>query len=415
MMRCQPEFAHRRPKPGCKLSVILIDWRVRESFHSLHYLNRQTLPREHYELIWLEFYRHNPAALAELLAANDAVLDQWLIAGYPDDCMYHKHRLYNLGLLLASGEYVVICDSDAIFTPRFLERILERFEQAPRSVVHLDQVRNVRRNLYPFRYPRIDEILGRGVRNWRGHTTAGLLPQADMFHACNYGACMAAPRQTLIDIGGADEDPGYLGYICGPYEMTWRLVNHGLEEHWLRDEFLYHTWHPNASGGNVEHHGPHDGAYVSLHALESRALGRVLPLVENPCVAKARMGHPLQPDELLRALGEQTEPSWKAAALPRPERRVAWIERGIDGFNVFYDGLRFYGIPCEYGPFEAARKHECQPLLHAKTAHRVRQLICYYNRLPKDFWGKFWAEPLYKLPLRVGKKIGRTFARLVEA
>src|SRR6266496_3403291 len=356
-----PDFVRHRPKPGCKLSVILIDWGARASFHSLHYLNRQTLPRDRYELIWLEFYRHEPAALRDLVTQNDATLDQWLIAGYPDDCLYHKHRLYNLGLLLAQGEYVVICDSDAIFTPHFLEKILARFEQAPRSVVHLDEVRNVRRSMYPFRYPSIDEVLGRGVRNWRGHTTAGLLPEADMLHACNYGACMAAPRQTLIDIGGADEHPGYLGYICGPYETTFRLVNHGFEEHWLRDEFLYHTWHPNASGGNVEYHGPHDGAYVALHALESRALGRVLPLVENPWIARARLGQPIPSDELLQALAGRGEPDWNVASPPSREPRVAWIERHYQGFNVFYDGRRFYGIPCASGVFDPARKSRYQP------------------------------------------------------
>jgi hypothetical protein len=44
----------------------------------------------------------------------------------------------------------------------------------------------------------------------------------------------------------------------------------------------------------------------------------------------------------------------------------------------------------------------------------VRQLIRYYNRLPKSFWGKFWAEPLYKLPLRVLTKMGRKVATLAE-
>ncbi len=415
MMHCQPKLLVRRPKRGCKISVILIDWRARESFHSLHYLNRQTLPRDQYELIWLEFYRHKPAELVDLVAKDKNILDQWLIAGYPDDCLYHKHRLYNLGLLLAQGEYVVICDSDAIFTPNFLAKLVAEFEHQPRSVIHLDEVRNVRRNLYPFSYPSIAEVLGRGVRNWRGHTTAGLLPQADMLHACNYGACMAAARRALIDIGGADEHSGYLGYICGPYEMTFRLVNHGLTELWLRDEFLYHTWHPNASGGNVEYHGPHDGAYVALDALESHALGRVLPLVENPWIAQARCGSTLAGDDLLNLLAAKLEPQWNVTALPQEAPRTAWIERQYEGFNVFYDGRRFYGIRCEHDVFDPSRKPEYQPLLRAKSAHRVRQLIRYYNRLPKDFWGKFWAEPLYKLPLRVCKKLSQGLAKLVEA
>ncbi|MCI0684196.1 MAG: glycosyltransferase [Gemmataceae bacterium] len=415
MSQPQPEFVCRHPKPGCKLSVILIDWRVRESFHSLHYLNRQTLPRDQYELIWLEFYRHQPAALRGLAARNPGTLDQWLSAGYPDDCLYHKHRLYNLGLLLAHGEHVVICDSDAIFTPNFLARIVAHFEQSPRSVLHLDQVRNVRRRFYPFCYPSIAEVLGRGVRNWRGHTTAGLLPEADMIHACNYGACMAAPRQALMDLGGADESLGYLGYICGPYEMTFRLGHHGLAEHWLRDEFLYHAWHPNASGGNVEYHGPHDGAYVALDALEARALGRVLPLVENPWIQRSRLGHAVSSDDLLQSLAQTPEPAWQRDAVLAPAPRIAWIERDFEGFNVFYDGRRFHGIRRAHGVFDPARKNTYQPRLHARTAHRVRQLIRYYNRLPKDFWGKFWAEPLYKLPLRVCQKMGRELARLVEA
>lgn len=415
MMHCQPESLLRRPKPGCKVSVILIDWRARESFHSLHYLNRQSLPRDQYELIWLEFYRHKPAALRDLVAKDRRILDQWLIAGYPDECLYHKHRLYNLGLLVSQGEYVVICDSDAVFTPNFLARIVGRLERESRSVVHLDEVRNVSRKFYPFCYPTIDEILGRGVRNWRGHTTAGLLPEADMLHACNYGACMAAPRQALIDIGGADEAPGYLGYICGPYEMTFRLVNHGFAEHWLPDEFLYHTWHPNASGGNVEYHAPHDGTYVALDALEARALGRVMPLVENPWIARSRCGAPVDGDDLLHSIAGSAEPQWQSAGLKSPHSRIGWIERHFEGFNVFYDGDRFYGIPAAHGVFDPASKRAYQPLVRARTAHRVRQLIRYYNRLPKDFWGKFWAEPLYKLPLRLCKKLGRELAKLAEA
>src|SRR5215467_2569461 len=49
------------------LSFVLIDWGVRESFHTLKYLADQTAPRERYEVIWLEFYEHMPAALDRML------------------------------------------------------------------------------------------------------------------------------------------------------------------------------------------------------------------------------------------------------------------------------------------------------------------------------------------------------------
>ena len=52
----------------------LIDWGVRESFHSLHYLNRQTVDRADYELIWLEFYNRKPLALTDLVASGNGAI-----------------------------------------------------------------------------------------------------------------------------------------------------------------------------------------------------------------------------------------------------------------------------------------------------------------------------------------------------
>ena len=62
-----PELVLHHPRPSCKLSIILLDWGVRESFHSLDYLNRQTVARDQYELIWLEFYRRKPLKLQEMV------------------------------------------------------------------------------------------------------------------------------------------------------------------------------------------------------------------------------------------------------------------------------------------------------------------------------------------------------------
>src|SRR4051812_15251306 len=86
---CRPELVLNRPRPGCKLSIILLDWGVRESFHSLEYLDCQTAARSSYELIWLEFYDRKPQGLRRAAAA----LDKWIVAGYPDDHVFHKHRL----------------------------------------------------------------------------------------------------------------------------------------------------------------------------------------------------------------------------------------------------------------------------------------------------------------------------------
>src|SRR3954466_8830656 len=141
-MSCRPEVLLHRNSGKPKISVILIDWGVRESFHCLDYLNRQTVDRGEYELIWLEFYDRTPEALRQLVAGDPRLLDQWYVLGYPDDFIFHKHRLYNAGILAATGEVCVICDSDAVFRPTFIENLIRAFEETPETVIHLDEVRN---------------------------------------------------------------------------------------------------------------------------------------------------------------------------------------------------------------------------------------------------------------------------------
>ncbi len=124
---------------------------------------------------------------------------------------------------------------------------------------------------------------GKGCINWQGTISVGLDNHSDKLHKANYGACMAAKRADLIAVGGSDEHLDYLGYVCGPYELTFRLMNYGLEERWLLHEYLYHTWHPNENSINTEYHGPHDGRfYAPCGRLEALADRRVLPCLEKP-------------------------------------------------------------------------------------------------------------------------------------
>src|SRR5690349_20102043 len=106
---------HQSPVLHPKVSVILLDWSVRESFHSLTYLNRQREPRENYELIWIEYYDHRSDQLANSLSENSHNrIDQWIILGMPEHCYYHKHMMYNVAIAVSRGDIVCICDSDAI-------------------------------------------------------------------------------------------------------------------------------------------------------------------------------------------------------------------------------------------------------------------------------------------------------------
>jgi len=69
-----------------KISVILLDWMCRESFHIFRYLNHQTVRRDEYEIIWIEYYSRKPAeietALQESIASNQPpIVDQWIGLG----------------------------------------------------------------------------------------------------------------------------------------------------------------------------------------------------------------------------------------------------------------------------------------------------------------------------------------------
>ena len=153
MKACSPEMVLKRVKPGCKVSVILIDWGVRESFHGVEYLNRQTAARSDYELIWLEFYNRKPDGLRKTVESGSrrparfGSMDRGRLRATM--ASYSKHRLYNIGILAAQGEICVICDSDAIFTPTFIEKIIQAFAETPRAVIHLDEIRNSDHSFFP--------------------------------------------------------------------------------------------------------------------------------------------------------------------------------------------------------------------------------------------------------------------------
>ena len=291
----------RSSRTAPKVSLILLDWSVRESFHLLHYLSKQNVNRDKFEVIVVEFYSRESEAVRKF----EEQVDSWVLLEMPDDCYYHKHLMYNAGIVLASGEIVVICDSDAMVRETFISSIIGEFEKDPNIVLHLDQFRNVRPDFHPFNYPSFDEVTGKGCINNVGGKTKGLVDIKDPIHTKNYGACMAALRSDLVSIGGADEHIDYLGHICGPYEMTFRLINQGKREVWHQSEFIYHTWHPGQAGMD-NRLGPHDGMHMSTTALESLISRRVMPLIENPAIHMLGDGEGQTSEELIKLIITKT-------------------------------------------------------------------------------------------------------------
>lgn len=288
-MKIAYEYSFSKP---IEVSIVLLDWSVRESYHTLDYLNNQTVPREIYEVIWIEYYEKKPKDVEDKIkkyidVGKPPVLNKWIIMNISRKIYYHKHLMYNIGIIISRGKIICFCDSDAVYRPTFVRSIISEFEKDKNIVLHLDEVRNINKKFYPFNYPTIEEIISSDCVNLIDGRPAGLIDKSDPLHIPNYGACMCALRDDLIAIGGADEDIDYLGHVCGPYDMTFRLVNFGKKEIWHQNEFLYHTWHPGQAG-YVDYLGPHDGLRMSTLALESLKSGRVFPLVESHVIKALR-------------------------------------------------------------------------------------------------------------------------------
>ncbi|MGE3977378.1 MAG: glycosyltransferase family 2 protein [Nitrospira sp.] len=271
---------HKSASPSSpRLSIILLDWGCRERFTTLDWLRQQDVPKDQYELIWVEVYDR---VVDEVMEKADVVIT------CHQQGIYHKHIGYNAGLLHARGELICVCDSDAVFPPDFVRSVFRSFQMEdggsalPLVLMHYEWRTSL---LYPD-----------GLTD-----TATLKDQARWQWwplIVNEGACMTVRRSDAIRFGGFDEHSSYRGYLCGPYDLGWRLINAGWPEVWHDEAVaLWHFAHPDPIGTNgqqaslkqlLEKAYPHIDGHA-LTAVESFSTGRFQPLRENPEIWTLRM------------------------------------------------------------------------------------------------------------------------------
>ena len=369
-----------------KVSFVLLDWSCRESFHMLHYLNQQNVPRDTYEIIWIEYYNRRSPEIHKWLEdcarqSIPPIVDQWVVMDMPETLYYHKHLMYNIGIALSNGEIVTICDSDAMVRPTFVETITKSFKKDPNIVLHMDEVRNNDQRFHPFNYPSFDEVEGEGAINFKNGTTTGLLDTVDPLHTLNYGACLCARRDDLLAIGGSDEHLDYLGHVCGPYELTFRLKNLGRREFWHPSELLYHVWHPGQAGhGNYV--GPHDGMHMSSTALEVVESGRIQPLLGNKAIQALQEDASLDSKTLTPLL---IDPScfkkWTYEAMSESSSFYVWetaeLVESFSHYNIIRHMGHFYGLPQALGAIDLNKKEERDhpDILTGETHEEIKNLI----------------------------------------
>ena len=68
----------------------------------------------------------------------------------PRNLYYHKHLMYNVGIIASTGKIVTFCDSDGIVSKNFVTSIIESFDKDRNIVLHMDQVRNREKKVLSF-------------------------------------------------------------------------------------------------------------------------------------------------------------------------------------------------------------------------------------------------------------------------
>ena len=56
-------------------------------------------------------------------------VDQWIVMDITRNVYFHKHLMYNIGIITGRGDMITICDSDAMVSPNFVESIIKSFEE----------------------------------------------------------------------------------------------------------------------------------------------------------------------------------------------------------------------------------------------------------------------------------------------
>lgn len=247
-----------------ELSIIMIDWGVRERFHAVEWLSNQSVPRDQYELIWVELRDR-------VVPQVQAKVDHLIVMNNTEP-LYHKHKAINAGLAKSVGRVVTMCDSDAVFPPEFVESVLDEFGER-KVLMHQE-----RRFLTS--YPDDDSI---------EHIKQMHIPGAEP----NTSACTSMLRRDAIGFGGVDEHECYRGIVAGQFELVWRLVNSGVPEVWHEKVFIYHFQHPFAGDKlrTMDQRSP-ESEDIEMHnraGVEGFREGRLLPLVENEEIHRLRM------------------------------------------------------------------------------------------------------------------------------
>jgi len=214
------------------LTVLMVDGSFREHFHSLDYFCNQTISKNQFELIWVEFYNKVKNDLINKINHyNNARIIKLNKSG-----LYHSSFCFNAGIEASRGEIVIIADADVIVEKNFIE------------TVYKEHLKDNKLAMYVYRYDEPSH-LHKNVIDIDHLKTICKLTNTN-----NYGGCLTVRKKWLCKINGYEQHSVFSsGFHANGYDIYTRLKTLGLKILWHPELKLYHSWHPNAYINSQSH------------------------------------------------------------------------------------------------------------------------------------------------------------------
>lgn len=202
----------------------MVDGSFRESFYAIDFFGKQALPKDDYELTWVEYYDRVKPELEDLISKYP----NFKILTLKRDGEYHSSYCFNAGIMASSGELMVIPDADVIVEENFLDKIWQEHQENNKLVMYLYRYNELEKD----HVPKID--------------LKHLQQVCVLTNPSNYGGCLTVRRKWLEAINGYEQHPLFgTGFHANGRDIYVRFKGLGLHVMWHPELKLYHPWHPS--------------------------------------------------------------------------------------------------------------------------------------------------------------------------
>ncbi|WP_022846323.1 glycosyltransferase [Desulfurobacterium sp. TC5-1] len=212
-----------------KLSVIMWDCGFRERFHAIKSYLNQTLDKNVYEVIWVEFYSDVKEEVKKFADEHP----NFRILTLKRSGKWQYGICVNEGVRIAKGDILVISDGDVVVDEKFLEdelRLHEKYLDLPFINYHRRYDESAEPPVYRYDLEYLNKV-------------------CVLVNPTNYAGCFSIKKRDFVAINGYEEDMVFSGPSACAKDFYIRAKNAGYFIRWSPEKRLFHPWHPGTTVG----------------------------------------------------------------------------------------------------------------------------------------------------------------------